>query len=307
MSLQLSLIIATYNRADRITQCLDSLIPQRAEAQRWEAIVVNNNSSDSTIEVVEQFIAQNPNLNIRLVTERKQGLSHARNRGIEESQAPIIAIIDDDERIVPRYIESYINFFEEYSDVAAAGGAVIPLYDNNPPRWVSPLCEVPIANPIAEEAVARPFSQGKIPGGGNMAVRRSVLDKYGLFDPELGRRGDLLLGGEESNLFDRLRQGGEQVWFVPNTAIYHIISGDKLERGYLDRLWFNIGVSQVTRARIEGVRGRVVVWREAQKWCATLALAFWYLVTLRPSKGWYLILMRRGISRGIVSRYRASK
>lgn len=301
--LRLSLIVATYNRADRITQCLDSIVEQTAESASWEAIIVNNNSTDNTIEVVEQFIQQHPTHNIHLVTERKQGLSHARNCGIERAKAPIIAIIDDDEEVVPQYTEAYLNFFDQHLEVATAGGAIIAKYDSPPPHWLSPLTEIPIANPIAPKGNIRPFPKGKIPGGGNMAIRRSAIEKYGVFDPELGRRGNQLLGGEESNLFERLRSGGEQIWLVPEAAIYHNISDDKLQRKYLDKLWFNIGVSQLRRAHIEGVSTHRIWVRESSKWLVTLALALLYILTLRPTKGWYLIVMRRHISRGIASAY----
>lgn len=300
--IRLSIIVATYNRADQIEKCLDSIVAQSCDPKLWEAIVVNNNSKDNTIEVVESFIAQHPAFNIRLVTELRQGLSHARNCGIEASSAPLIAIIDDDEMVVPQYAESYIGFFDAHPEVASAGGAIIAMYEGKKPSWVSHFTEIPIANPIALAGDIRPFSPNKIPGGGNMALRRSAIERHGLFDPELGRRGDSLLGGEESNLFERLRAGGEQVWFVPEAAIYHIISDDKLQRQYLDKLWFNIGVSQRRRARIEGVADWKISIRECGKWCVTILLALGFFVTLRPSKGWYLILMRLYISRGILSK-----
>lgn len=299
--MEISLIVATYNRADRLQPMLLSLLEQSVDKERWEAIIVNNNSSDNTTQVVENFISTHPQVNIRLVTEPKQGLSHARNCGIELSKAPLIAIIDDDEQIVPSYIQSYIDFFATHPDVAAAGGAIIAKYDEGRPSWVSHFVEIPIANPIAERAVAAPFPAGKIPGGGNMALRRCAIERYGGFDPALGRSGERLIGGEESNMFDRLRRGGEQVWFVPRAAIYHNIAAEKLERGYLERLWYNIGASQLLRARIEGVSSATIVTCEALKWGATLSLALLYTITLRPHKAHYLLLLRYCISRGIAS------
>ncbi len=299
--LQLSIIVATYNRAHLITRTLTSVVEQECDKKRWELVVVNNNSKDNTVEVVERFIADHPDHNIHLVTEVRQGLSYARNCGIERSTAPVIAIIDDDEEVLPRFTTSYIDFFARYRDVSSAGGAILARYDSSRPHWLSKYTEIPIANPIALRGDVRPFKKGKIPGGGNMAIRRSAIDKYGAFDPELGRRGDRLLGGEESNLFERLRCGGEQVWLVPEAAIYHNISDDKLELSYLKKLWFNIGVSQMRRGRIEGVPRCKVLLSEGVKWGVTLVLALFYTVTLRPSKGWYLILMRWGVSRGLIS------
>ncbi len=298
---KLSLIIATYNRAEQVLETLTSVIEQTASPDLWECVVVNNNSSDNTVECVGSFITNHPEFDIRLVTEVKQGLSYARNCGIDNSSAPFIAIIDDDELIMPPFIQSYIDFFESHLSVASAGGAIIAVYRSQRPCWISKYTEIPIANPLNLGAIARPFPQGVIPGGGNMAIRRSAIDKYGAFDPELGRRGDLLIGGEESNLFERLREAGEECWWVPNAEMHHLIPDSKLQLDYLEKLWFNIGVSTARRGQIEGVNPSVVKLREVIKWCATIILASKYLITFSAAKAHYLILMRYHISRGIYS------
>ncbi len=304
---RLSLIIATYNRAHQVLETLSSVVLQDAAPELWECIVVNNNSSDDTIEQVSHFISNNPSFNIRLVTETKQGLSHARNCGMSAATTPLFAIIDDDELILPEFISSYINFFESHPDVAVAGGEIVAVYRSSRPRWMSKYTEQPIANPMNLGDKPRPFPRRMIPGGGNMAIRKSAIEQHGAFDPELGRKGGQLIGGEENNLFQRLRQGGEQIWWVPNAVMHHLIPDEKLERSYLDRLWFNIGVSQFRRAQIEseGERGTniVVLEREFIKWVATLFIALSYMVCLAPSKSKYLILMRYHISRGILSNY----
>ncbi|MFI3270380.1 MAG: glycosyltransferase [Rikenellaceae bacterium] len=303
---KLSLIIATYNRAAQVIETLRSIVAQSAPASLWECVVVNNNSTDDTIEAVEQFITEHRSFDIRLVTETKQGLSHARNCGIDNSSAPIIAIIDDDELILPPFIASYIDFFETHPHVASAGGGIVAVYRSERPRWMTKYTEIPIANPIDLGDTPRPFPSGKIPGGGNMAIRRAAIERYGAFDPELGRRGESLIGGEESNLFQRLREGGEECWWVPNAVMHHLIPNSKLGLDYLTKLWFNIGVSAARRGEIEGVGQLSVRLNEAAKWCATLLLSIIYIVSLAPSRAKYLILMRHHITRGIYS-FRPSK
>lgn len=83
-----------------------------------------------------------------------------------------------------------------------------------------------------------------------MALRRTAVEKHGAFDPSLGRTGKRLLGGEESDLFERLRKGGEQIWYVPDAVMWHIIGPEKLTEDYFDRLSFNVGRSQRARAEI---------------------------------------------------------
>lgn len=162
---------------------------------------MNNNSQDDTLARFEAFATEHPAINLRIVTETRQGLSHARNRGIDESRGEYIAIIDDDERINEQFISSYVALFDAYPDAASAGGPIIPEYPAGRPVWMSSYTERPIANPIDLGRKIRPFPKGRIPGGGNMALRRSTVQRYGAFDPSLGRTGEQLIGGEESDLF----------------------------------------------------------------------------------------------------------
>ena len=134
-----------------------------------------------------------------------------------------------------------------------------------------------------------------------MAIRRSAVKRYGVFDISLGRVGTSLTGGEESDLFERLRLAEAKYYYTPKAVMYHIIPAEKLTRDYFSRLSYNIGVSQLRRAvfyrRVR--RARVA---ECGKWIATAAIAAWFFVTLRWSKAEYLVLMRRGITRGLWSR-----
>lgn len=131
-----------------------------------------------------------------------------------------------------------------------------------------------------------------------MCFRREVFERVGGFNPALGRNGKSLSGGEENDLFARLRAEGCELWFVPQAAIYHHIPDSKLTDEYFDRLSVNVGRSQRLRAefgdslaalrRVERIKC-VVAW----------ALALGYTLLGSPAKAKYLLRMRRGISKAI--------
>lgn len=294
--IRLSLIIATYNRAEQLMTTLASVANQSAEAASWECIVVDNNSKDNTAQRVEEFQKNHPSLNIIYHFESNQGLSHARNAGIERSQGDIVAFIDDDERIVPDFISAYIELFDNHADAMSAGGKIIAEYPTGRPQWMSRYTEQPIANPMDYGDKIHLFPKGKIPGGGNMAMRRDIFNNIGLFDTSLGRTGKKLIGGEESDLFERMAKANIACYYVPRAVMYHIIPAEKLCDDYFDRLSYNIGVSQYTRATIHN-RTTALYLGEALKWCATLVLCLIH----RPIQSRYLIKMRRNITRGIFS------
>ena len=292
--IRLSLVIATYNRAEQLLVTLRSVAEQSAPAAAWECIVVDNNSTDATHEHIEAFIAAHPTLNVRYRHEAQQGLSHARNSGIEAAQGDIIAFIDDDERIVPEFIEAYIDLFDTHTDAMSAGGRIVAEYPTGRPSWMTRYTEQPIANPMDFGGEVRLFPSSRIPGGGNMAMRREVFARIGLFNTSLGRTGKKLIGGEESDLFERMRREKMRCYYVPRAVMYHIIPAEKLTADYFDRLSYNIGVSQRRRTELRGSTIGLYM-KEAAKWLATLLLCLVH----RPPQSHYLLRLRRGITRGI--------
>lgn len=292
--LDLSLIIATYNRAEQLMVTLESVAQQQHPATAWECIVVDNNSKDDTRERVEAFSTNHPELNIRYVFEQNQGLSHARNRGIREAQGEILAFVDDDERIVEEFISAYVELFATRKDAMSAGGKIIAHYPTGRPCWMSKYAELPIANPMDFGHEIKPFPKGRIPGGGNMAMRREVFEKIGLFDTSLGRTGKRLIGGEESDLFERMASADMPCYYVPRAVMYHIIPESKLSHDYFSRLAYNTGLSQRRRGEIHNRMAGLYIG-EIAKWCATLLLCLVH----RPAQSRYLLTLRYNISRGI--------
>ena len=292
---KLSLIIATYNRSESLMRLLGSVVSQTAPKELWECVVVNNNSSDSTVEDFARFASENEGFNLRLVTEVKQGLSNARNCGIEASVGHYIAIVDDDQRLEESFVESYIAFFDSFPQAMAAGGAVRAVFESGRPRWMSHYTERMIANTLDLDIAVTLFPKNRVPAGGNMAFRREIFDAVGMFNPQLGRNGASLMGGEENDLFARIRERGYDIFFVPNAAIDHYIPAEKLTDQYFDRLCYNIGVSKAMRT--DNLRGLIAT--ERQKMVVTYILALLYTLTFQLPKAQYLIRMRKGIYKGV--------
>ena len=297
---RISLVIATFNGATRIGTTLHSLLTQSLSSELWEAVVVNNNSTDTTADVVREFMAAHPEITIVPTEEPRQGLSYARNRGIEVARGEIIAIIDDDEIASPQLLADYLHFFDTHPEAVAAGGRIVPLYANGRPEWMSRHTERPIAGTLDLGDRVIPFPEGKYFGGGNMALRRSAIEKYGAFNPALGRRGTTLLGGEEKELYARLHDAGEMVFYIPTAYIQHIIPESKLTRDYFERVCFRIGQSERIRTKATG--GYASRWvSEIVKWGATIVLGAYHILTLHPARAKHLWIMRRQISRGLAT------
>lgn len=294
--IRISLIIPTHNRAAQLIAALQSVVRQDLPATEWECIVVNNRSNDDTAARFAAFAAEHPDCRLRMVDEMQAGVSYARNRGIAEAQAPLLAFIDDDEWIEPHFLNAYLEVFEARPEVQVAGGRIIAEYPDGRPEWLSKYPEIAIANVMDFGDRVQPFPANRVPGSGNMAVRRTVFDDCGAFDPQLGRVGNRLTGGEENDLFERLRERGHTLWYVPDAVMHHVIPASKLTETYFRNLCRNIGFSQQLRARIHHrqIRTRIA---ELLKWGATLLLC----CTMRPTQARWLLRMRLEISRGLFS------
>lgn len=322
--IRISLVIPTHNRAEALIRALESVVVQSLPADAWECVVVDNNSSDDTPARFEAFARAHSGCSLRRVAEPRPGVSYARNRGLAEARAPIVAFIDDDERINEGFLEAYLRFFDARPDAVVAGGRIIADYPEGRPDWMSRYVEMPIANPMDFGPEVRPFPAGRVPGGGNMAFRKSGLacvggigcvdcvggvggagagkgageaGPGGPFDPSLGRVNGELIGGEENDLFERLRRCGQTIWYVPGAVMWHIIPPQKLTRDYFRRLSRHVGISQRLRAQIHHRVGKAL-FLEAVKWGATLLLC----CTMAPRRSVWLLRLRWGISRGLLTR-----
>ena len=192
---ELSVIICTYNRCEYLPPLFESLEGQTLSRNRFELIIIDNNSSDKTASMSREFLLKNPGLNGKYIFEEKPGLSHARNRGILESAGDILVFIDDDAQASPAYLENIVNYFDNHHDVQAGGGKILPLYESREPGWMTPFL-LPVVSALDLGEKIRPFPGRKYPIGANMFFRKEVFDRIGLFNVDLGRKGKNFLGGE---------------------------------------------------------------------------------------------------------------
>jgi len=206
----ISVIICTYNRANRLDMLFEALIKLRSENNAsTEFIFVDNNSSDNTQQKIESF-AQLLSFPVRCLHENKKGSSAARNKGIFAASGEIIAFLDDDCFPDPDWLVNLQDYFSQ-QDVDVAGGKVL-LFD--------PL-DLPISIRTCDsEVCVEDISQvlGTIPGC-NMAFRRHALDEVGVFDEDLGA--GLPLAAEDVDLLYRAFRSGFSLRYTPVFCVYH--------------------------------------------------------------------------------------
>lgn len=297
----LSVIICTYNRDKYIYNLLKSVAENDLDISLYEVVLVNNNSTDNTESECKRFETDFPEVSFQYHLECNQGLSYARNRGIVEAKGNIVVYVDDDATINTEYLTTYYQFFNANTNVYAAGGPILPVYETEEPKWMSHYTRQLITGKLYIGNKTKEFPKGAFPGGGNAAYRKSVFDKVGLFNVDLGRKGTSLIGAEEKDLFDKMTAQGIKFFYLPKAILYHIIPASKLTEEHFDRLTYSIGKSEKIRTlSISKKKYYSRLFSEVVKWGGSIILWIRFFFTLDPSKGNKLIWFRYNVTKGLL-------
>jgi len=235
----ISVVVCTYNRAGTLRQMLEAFFAQRdLAAVNHELIVVDNNSSDNTPVVVDEF-RRFPSL--RYVVEERLGLSCARNRGVAEANGEIVAFLDDDAIVDKGWLVKLQECFDA-TTADVVGGRSYLIFEKHPSDWFGPyfgrlLSQVDLGQ------FRKVVSDGRGLLGLNLSFRRSALVGDAPFDENLGRKGSGLLGGEETTLVRSIAGSGGVVVYDPDAVVGHLISADRVEWDYFKRVTRGMGES----------------------------------------------------------------
>lgn len=226
-----SVAICTYNRSYYLRKALNSLATQKlSEQDHFDIIVVDNNSTDATQDVVQQFESPAP---VRYICEERQGLSHARNAAIQASQSELIAFIDDDAVAEADWLSELMRVYKA-TPAACVGGRIDLDWEIPRPDWlVEPLLLYLSHLDYGSETL---LLLRQLPFGANISFRRETLDKVGGFSTTLGRKGNQLLDAEEIELCHRIRLAGGEIWYTPKARVIHTVTAQRVQREHLLRM-----------------------------------------------------------------------
>jgi len=219
----ISVVICTYNRADLLTDVLQTACNQSIVTQEYEVIIIDNNSTDETAAVSLSYATQYTN--VRYYVENKQGLSYSRNRGWQEARGEYVAYIDDDCKVPVDWLSAaQLIITEKAPDVM--GGPYFAFYNRPKPDWFKD-----------EYGANQPYDYatevGETPDclhGGNLFIRRTLLQAVKGFNPELGMVGNNVGYGSETALLHTIRMRFPKTFFYydPSLFVYHLVRPEKV-------------------------------------------------------------------------------
>lgn len=306
--MNITVILCTYNRCASLTKALDSLAASTLlSSVAWEVLVVDNNSSDRTGEVVEYFRRQYPD-RFRYLLEPQPGKSYALNAGIRAAQGDVLAFTDDDVTVEPTWLQSLTAALDG-GKCAGVGGRILPPETVSLPHWLA------LEGPYSMGGSLALFDRGSDPAelteapfGANMAFRRAMFEKYGAFRTDLGPPPSETRG-EDTEFCQRLLAAGEPLRYEPSAVVHHAIPRNRLKKEYFLAWWFGHGRAVI---RLKGKQP--AVWGISRHYLSipkgiagTLLVTLQWMVALNPQRRFFLKALVWYMTGQIVEIYRQSR
>jgi glycosyltransferase involved in cell wall biosynthesis len=213
---RISVLVCTRNRPHAIGACLRSILS--SPLRDMELLVIDQSTDDATGEQVRALAAD---ARLRYLRTPTKGLARARNIGIRESKAPLILFTDDDVIAEPTWVEAVLAEFDADPSIDAVYGRVLPWMQRDIAGKEGYHC------PTLMEAKERYVVQGltkstheALGHGNNMAFRRAVFARDGLYMEWLGA-GTYMTGGEDTDFTFRILRRGAKMLYSPIPTVHH--------------------------------------------------------------------------------------
>ncbi len=229
-----SVVICTYNRADKILKCLNSVHNAMKNAMpiEGEIVIVNNNSKDNTVDVITQWL-KNSEFSVNLITEEKQGIAYARNRSFTEAKGDLLISLDDDCCLDANHIKNVLAHYKNDKEPILRFGQ-LDLGDIK--DWPMTIQTRPSIKRWKKSSSEYDYITMGDVCSANMMIPREIIDKVGLYDSRFGTTS--IPGGEDADFGFRVYNAGFMLEYVPDVTALHYhgrrdpVAVNKLIKGY---------------------------------------------------------------------------
>lgn len=234
-----SVVVPTRNRAATLLQSLRSLSEQDYPRECFEIVVVDNGSTDDTIQVVMQEARRIEHPTVRLVHEETRGLNRARNAGIAAASGNPICFVDDDVIAPQGWLREMVAGVHRHPNSGCYGGPIQLLLGSKGPRFCGKegIGETELHLGDEEHTVGAVW-------GANMAITKAAVSSCGSFDERIE------IYGDEEEWERRLISSGGNVIYLPHAWLWHQRSADDLRLKRLLISRFKRGRHEVRTARL---------------------------------------------------------
>jgi len=230
----LSVALSTYNRGALLQNALEKLAAQETHGFEYEILIIDNNCTDNTKQLVSSFIERDKHF--RYIFEKRQGLSYARNAGIEAARSDLIVFCDDDVEASPTWIQKNYEASLRFPDADYIGGRVLPIWGGPVPSWVRQTMAPFALSDLGDQPFAVSPQKPHCLVGASLAVRRRAFAKAGLFSIETQRVKNSIGSTEDFDWQMKVWAYGGHGVYVPDIVCATEVPRDRLSKSY-HRRW----------------------------------------------------------------------
>jgi len=243
---RISVVICCYNSSKTISKTIQSLIKQSLDYEYYEIIIVDNNCIDNTLTLVTNAL-KNTNIVYSIIKENKQGLIYARKSALDYVNNQITVFVDDDNILEQDYLIKVLRTFRERKKVGVIGANICPLVDNDLPKWFFKYQSVFACGPLESKSSDLTSSRVTMFGAGlsfRTHILKNIMSTYQ--KPVLvGRTGNILLRGDDSELCLRCVLQKWQVWYEHDLHIQHNIESSRISWEYVMKARYGGGIASI--------------------------------------------------------------
>ena len=261
MTVKYSIIIPTHNRAEILQRCLHCICELENPDEDWEVLVLNNNSTDNTEEIINSYRKRLPNLRYFQATD--PGLHVGRNLGCDKAKGKILCYIDDDSFVSEGWLKGIEMAFRE-PEVVLVGGPCLPQYEIEPPAWLNNMWNITeegrtlgslsLIDVGNEQRWISPYYVY----GCNLNIRRDILEELGGFHPDAMPKELLRYRGDGETFVSRsIIESGYKAVYSPGAKIHHLVPASRATKKYFCHRAYIQGISS-SFTQIREKRGLVV-------------------------------------------------
>ncbi len=281
--MKLTIIIPTYNRAKLLSHTLQSVADSQLPLDlELEVLVVNNNSTDETPEIVREHQKKWSKGRLEYLFEAQQGRSAAVNAGIRQAQGNLISMIDDDIQISSDWIVEVEKIFRERAgEIDFIGGKVLPLWETEPPQWVLEIKDVGICWRDYGEVEWQYARDTPIVTGGHAVFKAEIFKEIGLYSEELGVKKRNFISCEDDVMFNWLLEAGKKGIYSPKLIVFHYVPSHRLTKNYFRQWHIGAGMSwELVEKKYQPYTGKKIfgvpayLYKSALKGCLKKIKAF---------------------------------
>ena len=238
--INISVVICCYNSEKLIKDTLRHLAKQRLKSSlSFEVILVDNNSTDDTVEVAKKLWQDSrPDIPFNNVEEKKPGLSHARKTGVLASNGEVIVFCDDDNWLEVNYLNSAFEIMKTHPEIGALGGQSVGILETEEPSWWQSKC---LGYAVGKQALQNgDISKRGFVWGAGLVIPRSIL--ISLYDAGFNsmlsdRKGKILNSGGDSEICKWILLMGYKLWYSDELKFTHYIKKERLTDEYVKNLY----------------------------------------------------------------------